>query len=340
MIFLSAEDTEHVLDWPAAIACIRAAYAADPRAGNSPGRLIAKTTDVTLRCLPAIAASRQYMGTKHIVQPRSGRPTYLIALFAQEDGRLAYLMDGLWVTAMRTAATSALALQMLSRDGKLDLAVLGSGLEAAHHVEAIRHVADIASLTVYSPSESNRRAFAERFAEKLRIPACAAASPREAVADASHVVAAARSRDETPILHGEWLRPDALVVSIGSTVPAQREIDVSVVERARLIVSDEPHEMTEQTGDMIAAAERGIRFADKLHSLRDLVTGALDPTHARGDGVVLFKSIGSALQDIALAERVAERASDAGLGVVLPVRLAEKEPRRKQQQSVAAAVGG
>lgn len=338
MIFLSARDTETVLDWRRAIDCMRNAYGADPRKGNSPGRLIAQT-DVLLRCLPAISPSGRYMGTKHIAQPRSGRPTFLIALLSQDDGRLAFLLDAIEITTARTAATSALAVELLSRQTEVDLAVLGSGTEAKHHVDAVAQVVKIRSLTVFSPSEGNRKAFADEFARKLGVATGVSGSPREAVADASLVIAAARSHDETPILFADWLRPDALVVSIGSTVPSQREIDASVVERAAVIFADEPHEVATQTGDMIAAANAGVAFADKLHSLHDLVTGAAGRSAAPAGGLALFKSIGSALQDIALAEWVAETAVRMGLGTELPVSLAQKDMSRRRRPALAPAIG-
>jgi alanine dehydrogenase len=324
VIFLSADDTRRVSDWSSAIACILSTYAAEIEPGSSPGRILALAPGRSLRCMPGISPLGRYMGTKLLVKSRNGHVTYLIALFDQEDAGLAYLVDGLYVTAMRTAATSAAALTLLCSRPQLDLAVLGSGLEASMHVEALSAIRSIRSLAVYSPTPESRTAFAKRFQDELGIPVRAAESPEEAVEGATHVIAAARSRDESPILFGSWLTSASLVISIGSTLPNQRELDVSVIDRADLIIADEPHELAEQTGDMLEAEARGIRFREKLFSLQDLARGALDHRMEPSPDLALFKSLGSGLQDVALAEMLADRCAEAGIGMEQPLELAVK----------------
>ena len=275
--------------------------------------------------MPAISPSGLYMGTKHLVKSVDGHITYLVALFDQEDASLAYLIDGLYLTATRTAATSAAALSLLSpMDAPVDLAVLGSGLEASTHVEAIAHVRTVRSLAVYSPSEEKRQAFGRRFSQELEIAVRVAGSAESAVAGATHVVAAARAQGEQPILFASWIAKGSVVISIGSTLPTQRELDVSVIERAAVIVADEPEELATETGDMLEATARGIAFDSKLFSLRALARGALSGLLSESRELVLFKSMGSGLQDIAFAEFVADRCTQAGVGVELPVELAVK----------------
>ena len=168
MIFLSSDDTRSVADWPSAIDCVLSAYSTDIEPSSSPGRVLALASGRSLRCLPAISPTGRYMGTKHLVKSRSGQITYLITLFDQEDARLAYLIDGLYVTAMRTAATSAAALGLLSSQQELDLAILGSGLEASTHVEAVSAIRSIRTLSVYSPTPGSRAAFAGPVSSRAR----------------------------------------------------------------------------------------------------------------------------------------------------------------------------
>jgi alanine dehydrogenase len=106
------------------------------------------------------------------------------------------------------------------------------------------------------------------------------------------------------------------VITVGSTTPSQREIDVSVVERSDLIVADVPDELERDTGDMIAATTEGVKFTHKLFSMQDLVQGRLDISKANG-GIRMFKSVGSALQDVSFAEHIAWAAARDGLGVEL-----------------------
>jgi len=138
------------------------------------------------------------------------------------------------------------------------------------------------------------------------------------------VLATARSRGEVPILYGEWLAPASIIVSIGSTIPQQREIDVSVVERADLIVCDVLDEVLDGTGDMLAAAADGIEFRHKAASLTDLLTGACDE---RLDAAVnlMYKSVGSGLQDIVVAGLVLTNALHAGLATELPITFETKD---------------
>ena len=107
-----------------------------------------------------------------------------------------------------------------------------------------------------------------------------------------------------------------MVVSIGSTVPEQREVDPEVVRRADVIVADVPEEVADETGDMIAAREAGVAFKDKMVSLADVVAGRVIVSQARGN-IVMFKSVGSGLQDIAVSEMCHAKAEQAGVGIVL-----------------------
>jgi ornithine cyclodeaminase/alanine dehydrogenase len=323
LLYLSASDTTKDFDWRAAIEAIAAAYRAPLDPAAAPPRAVARGEGVWFRALAAVSPSRRFMGAKLFGMSRQKRVSYLIALFDQETGALSWLLDAREITAMRTAATSAAAVDLLAPPGPARVAVLGSGSEAFAHAEAVASVRPISSLRVYSPTPSRRQAFAARFGERHGVECRAAGSPSEAVLEADLVVAAARSRDETPILLGEWLAPGATVVSIGSTLPEQREIDPEVVRRARLVVADVPHEVSAETGDMIAARAAGVEFDSKLVSLADLVRGAVPVRRGRGE-ILLFKSVGSALQDIAVAEMCVDRARRQGLGTPLAAGLSIK----------------
>ncbi|MGB8878941.1 MAG: hypothetical protein WCD11_21675, partial [Solirubrobacteraceae bacterium] len=137
------------------------------------------------------------------------------------------------------------------------------------------------------------------------------------------VLAAARSHGESPILYADWIRERSTVVSIGSTVPSQREIDVGVIATSDLIVCDALEEVVEQTGDMLAAARAGIDFQAKTFSLHQLVSGQLDGRLAATQRP-LFKSIGGGLQDVVVAEVVLAKALEAGLATPLPIEFEKK----------------
>ncbi len=329
--FVSAETTQSVLAWPEIIARLRAAYSVPHGPAASPPRVVARGTDRTwLRALAAVPPGGRFMGAKLFGFGRQRSVSYLIALFEQETGALAALVDGNLVTAYRTAATSAVAVERLAPQGPLILGVLGSGLEAQMHARAIAAVRPLRELRVYSPTPRNREAFAIRFTEELGVPCTPVARPEVAVIGVDLVAAAARSHDESPILRGEWLKPGQMVVSIGSTLPDQREIDEQVVAAADLIVCDMPDEVIAETGDMIAAAAAKVPFEQKIISLNELMTGKDMTGKDLGTRVAaarlpMYKSVGAALQDVVVAELAFECASKKGLIESLPIGFLMKQ---------------
>ena len=314
--FLSQTDTQKLLAWPEVIACLAAAYGRTDDPEASPPRVVARRDGMWLRTLAAISGTGDCMGAKIIAKGRTRGADHFIALWDTSTSRLTCLMDGKAVTAMRTAGTSAVAVDCIAPRHDMKVAVLGSGREAAAHVSAIATVRKFASLCIFSPTPANRERFARNVAAELGVDCRAVDSPRAAVAAADLIIAAARSHDESPILEGAWLRPGMMVVSIGSTVPEQREVDPEVVRRADLIIADVPHEVDGETGDMIAARAAGVAFEHKMVALSDVVRGERT-TRQRPDNIVMFKSVGSGLQDIAVSEMCCARARATNAGTVL-----------------------
>ncbi|WAC59030.1 ornithine cyclodeaminase family protein [Brevundimonas sp. SL130] len=325
-VFVSGEAARAVFRWEDAIAAMQSAYSRPIDAAAAPPRSIARADGAWLRTLPAIPPGERYFGAKLMgMTPMSADPgvQYVIVLFDRVTSRIAAFIDANIVTGLRTAATSAAALDRLAPAGPARLAVLGSGLEASMHVRAFASIRPLSEIVVFSPTAERRAAFAAAATADLGVPARDVASAREAVEGADLVLAAARSRGEQPILYADWLKPGSTVVSIGSTVPEQREIDVSVVARCDLIVGDMLEEMLEETGDMIAAREAGIAFHDKAISLSDLISGAAD-ARVRAARAPMFKSVGGGLQDIVVAELILTKALEAGLTTSLPIKFETK----------------
>ena len=266
------------------------------------------------------------MGVKTIAGAMGVRQfSYLISLFDQASAELVALLDGNSITGYRTAATSALAADLLAPPGPLTVAVLGSGFEAKKHVRALAAVRELKSVQVYSPRAESRDRFARELAD-LGTAIVPADSPEAAVAGTSLVICAARSYDETPILLGRWLEPGMTVVSIGSTVREQREVDAEVIARADVVIADVLEEVLHDSGDLIAARAAGHRAApDRLAGRPRRRPGAR--THRAPTRSSLYKSVGSAApgprggRDV----RGAEPRRPA-LGATLPIRI---QPVRK-----------
>ena len=318
-LMLTDADVAALADWPSAVGALSKAYGMDVSLAMVPPRSMARGDGIWLRGLSAIAPTGSTMGCKLIAaSPRARRASYLIALFDQQTMALAALIDGNRVTGLRTAATAALAVDRLAPERPLRVGVIGSGFEARGALECLAAVRQIQSVRVFSPTPASRERFAEGFRPALQITA--AESPEAAMQDVDVVLCAARSRDETPVLRGAWLPDGATVVSLGSTLPEQREVDEQTMARAVCIVADMPEEVEHDTGDAIAATRSGIDLSTKLVPLTELVTGRLTPRHTAND-IVLYKSVGSALQDIVIAEMLLARARQQGRGVLLPASI-------------------
>ncbi len=244
-----------------------------------------------LGLMPAYTGSA--LGTKLVAfYPRNMEvPTHhaTILLFRPETGELLVTMDGRLITEVRTAAVSAVATDRLARYDASVLAIIGSGVQARSHLEALRLVRNFREVRVWSP----RRAAA--FAAEHGV--VAAASAEEAVRGADVVVTATTS--QTPVLSGEWLSPGVHINAVGAPRPAWRELDDGVLRRARVYVDSREAAMKE-SGDVLAAGE-------VLAEIGEVVAGA-KPGRRSDEEVTLFKSVGLAVEDVATAELVYRKA--------------------------------
>lgn len=240
-----------------------------------------------LGSMPAYAGAQ--LGAKLVTffPNNQGVPTHhaLVILFQPETGQPIVLMDGRLITEMRTGAVSAVATKSLARQDASVLAILGSGIQAQSHLEALRLVRDFREVRVWSPR--NAGAFAHRFGVRL------AQSAEEAVRGADVVVVATTSR--MPVLRGDWLSPGMHINAVGAPRPDWRELDDNVLRKAKLYV-DSCQAATHESGDVIAA---GHVFAE----LGEVIAG-VKAGRQSADEVTLFKSVGVAVADLASAELV------------------------------------
>ena len=312
-LFLTDADVDQLSDWRFAFDSLRTAYAASIFPAMVPPRSMARGDGTWLRGLTAVSPSGRHMGSKLIAANMKRRcASYLVSLFDSDTMSLAALIDGNRITGIRTAATAAVAVDALADHRPLRVALIGSGFEAKGLLAALAAVRSVESTRVFSPTPASRERFAATFRDEHGMKIEAVDSAQSAVAGADVVLCAARSRDESPVLLGQWLEPGMTVVSIGSTLPEQRELDEEAIHRAAHVVADMPEEVAHDTGDMLAATRAGIDFQEKLVPLGDLVAGKL----VRKPGeIVIYKSVGSALQDVVIADMLLSRARERGLGI-------------------------
>ena len=219
-------------------------------------------------------------------------PTHhaLILLFRPETGEPLVTMDGRLITEMRTAAVSAVATRYFAREKASVLAILGSGVQAGSHLEALRLVRGFRDVRVWSPRRAGE--FAARFGVR------AAASAADAVRGADTVVVATSSR--TPVLQGKWLSPGTHVNAVGACRPDWRELDDELVRGARVYVESR-EAASRESGDVIAAGEIAAEIGEVIAGAR--------PGRRTESEITLFKSVGVAVEDVVTADLVYRKAS-------------------------------
>jgi ornithine cyclodeaminase/alanine dehydrogenase-like protein (mu-crystallin family) len=244
------------------------------------------------------AYTGQALGAKLVAfYPRNtGLPTHhaVIQLFKPETGEPLATMDGRLITEVRTAAVSAVATKHLARADASVLAILGSGVQARSHLEALLLVRGFDEVRVWSPRH------AAEFASEFGISA--APSAEAAVRGADVVVTATTS--QTPVLCGAWLSPGVHINAVGAPRPDWRELDDGVLERARLFV-DSREAAAKESGDVIAAGLERV-----VGEIGEVAAGTL-PGRRSSDEITVFKSLGLAVEDVATANLVYHRALTA-----------------------------
>jgi ornithine cyclodeaminase/alanine dehydrogenase len=318
-LFLTDSDVERLSDWGLAIEAIRGAYGAVADEKRTPGRIFADSGREWMRIMPSVPTSGRLFGAKSINGSFADglRVSYLISLFDKDTADLVALIDGNRVTGLRTAATTAVGAEAITPRRPVTVGVIGSGFEARSHLTAFSHVLEFSEIRVFSPTEKNRGAFAADFDASFGAPARAVASAQKAAEGADLILCAARSRDETPTIEAAWVGENATVVSIGSTTPAQRELPADLIARASVVVADTVEEVVHGSGDLIAAREAGVDVDSLVIPLTAALLGERPIDVERG--IRIYKSTGSGLQDIVVAEMLYDRAHSQGLGTELPV---------------------
>lgn len=265
-----------------------------------------------LGLMPAYLGHPPVLGIKVITVFPGNHGTQLdahqgaVLLFDTTDGRLLAVLDATEITAMRTAAASALATRVLSREDSARLALLGSGTQAQTHLEALLLVRPISSVSVWSREHRRAAAFAERARKRTDVEVEAVESARAAVEGADIVCTVTTARE--PILAGEWLEPGMHVNAVGACLPDARELDTEAVRCARLFVDSRVSALNE-AGDFLIPRAQGA-FGDEhiLAELGQVMSGAVAGRTGAQD-ITLFKSLGLAVEDLAAAHRIYVKAS-------------------------------
>jgi ornithine cyclodeaminase/alanine dehydrogenase-like protein (mu-crystallin family) len=270
--------------------------------------------------MPGYLADPECFGVKLVsLIPRNKPPQYsshlgLVLLFEAEHGQPVALVDAAEITAIRTAAASALATRLLARSDAGDLALLGAGEQARSHLEAMLNVRALRRVRVWARDRDKAAAFASEQGAKHGIAIETSATVRNAVTGADLICTTTKARD--PILEGDWLAPGVHLNVVGSSIAGAAEIDTPAVAKARFFV-DRRESTVNEGGEYLRALKAGaITPAHILGEIGEVANGSKLGRTSPLD-VTLYKSLGIAPQDLASAHHVLQKARAAGIGQVI-----------------------
>jgi len=270
--------------------------------------------------MPAYVPDPPQLGAKIVTvfgeNHRRGLPSHLATIFLldPDTGALVALMDGRYITEARTAAVSAVSARHMARPDAATLAILGTGVQARSHLEALAAVRPIRQVRVWSPTPASRDRFVAEMSGHVPAALTATASAEAAVREADIVVLVTSS--PTPVVDAAWVAPGAHVVSVGACRPEQREMDPALVASGRLVVDSRAAALVESGDVVMGIAEGHFGAAHVTGELGDVVRGAL-PGRTSDREITIFKSLGMAVEDVAAADLVYRRALETGAGTQL-----------------------
>jgi ornithine cyclodeaminase len=324
VLVINGEDVARLMPMPECIRVMRDALAALAR-GEAlvPLRTIMRVPGVSgfLGLMPGYISPHQgqegALGMKAVsVFPgnaQRGIDTHqgAVLLFEADTGRLSALMDGAAITAIRTAAVSGVATDMLARPDATELAILGAGVQARTHIEAIAAVRPLRRVRIWSRNPEHAAALASELRSRFTFPIEVAASADAAVR-AADIVATVTASPE-PILQRGWLKEGVHINAVGSSIPTSREIDTATMAAARLFV-DRRESALAEAGDLLIPMKEGALKGDHIQAeLGEVIIGT-DPGRRSPAELTLFKSLGLAVEDVASAAYIVRRARETRTG--------------------------
>lgn len=264
-----------------------------------------------LGVMPAYVTAQQALGLKAVlVYPGNtarGLPTHLatILLLDPATGVLLSVMDGRLITEMRTAAVSAAATARLARPDARVLTILGTGVQARSHLEALPLVRTPGEIRVWGRSRPHAERFSAEARERFGAAVKIMASPAEAVRGADVICTVTAS--VAPVLEGKWLSSGAHINAVGAARPEWRELDTEAVAASRLFVDSRAAAVVE-AGDIVGPMREGAMGGDHIRAEIGEVFAGVHPGRTGPSEITLFKSLGLAVEDVATARFVYERA--------------------------------
>jgi len=315
-IFLTEQDVESLLDMPTAVDVVGEAFRqlARGEAVNVP-RSRAEAPGFVLHSMSASAAYLGLAGWKQYTTTKQGAK-FLVGLYDLHTGDLLALISADRLGQLRTGATTGVAVQWLAAPTATEVGLFGAGWQAEGQLAAVAAARPIKTAYVYCRNEERRRSFADRMSNRLEIEVIPVDRPQAAAEDVPIIVTATKSRE--PVFDGNNLAEGTLVCAVGSNWLSRAELDATVIRRADHIVCDSVEACRPEAGDFCDAISKGYFDWSRAVDLADVVAGR-SVGRSKPEDVVVFKSVGMGIEDVALGSKLLELALARGTGVELPL---------------------
>ena len=270
-----------------------------------------------LRIMPCFVRGLNESGVKNVnVHPdnprKYGLPTVMamIELVDPKTGFPVSVMDGTWITDMRTGAAAGVATKYLARDNSEVLGLVGAGVQAATGLEAIMEVMDIKEVRVSCRTCETRDLFAQNASEKYGIPVKAVDTIKEAVQGADVLLTTTPARE--PVVKSKWVSPGTHINAMGADAPGKQELDSHILQKSKIII--DCWDQASHSGEINIPVQEGIVRQSDIHGkIGDVITGSI-PGRTSDEEITVFDSTGLAVQDIVTAWNVYEKALQKGIG--------------------------
>lgn len=322
ILILNSVDVRRLLPMDACINAMAEAFMALRRGeALNPLRLIMMLPDQ--RSVLAVMPSylKDSMGVKVIsVMPGNHGTPYdshngAVLLFEAVHGQPLAMIEAGAITAIRTAAVSGLATRLLAREDAGDLAILGAGVQARTHLEAMHCVRKLRRVRVWTRNIDRARTFAERESAKYGLTIEVMPTVQAAVADADLICTTTAARE--PILMGEWLAPGVHLNVVGASLRTTREVDTAAMVKSRLYVDRRESTLNEAGDFLVPKSEGAVDDSHIQGELGEVLLGQVKGRQSAAE-ITLFKSLGLAVEDLASAQLIYAQAVEQGIGIKVP----------------------
>jgi alanine dehydrogenase len=326
VLILTKGDLQEVLTMEETIRVLEEAFKEQANGGVvAPDRTSFSFAEVDgwIGIMPAYIGSLKAFSTKFVSIYRKnlaiGLPTLMstIILGDPKTGEVKSIMDGSFITAMRTGGLGGLAAKYLSREDAHTVGIFGAGIQARTQLIALDEVRKIEKVTVYDPVTSRAESFSQEMSDRINAPVKVSTNSADIVRNSEIVVTVSTSKD--PVFDGKEILPGTHINAFGNFKPDERELDSQTVKRSKIIV-DQRRAALAEAGDLLIPIREGtITENDILADFGEIVTGRKSGRTSASD-ITLFKSVGLAIQDCAASALAFSSASKKGIGTEVDLR--------------------